>query len=1015
MNETDDQQHTHPSADEMTRGYKEENIQKWILSGRDANNDTLQNSDQTGGHLNRLSSTEDDLQLGVEACVYSSEQIQITINENISYPKASLDNSILSRGNSLTSSYSVSSEFKSVMDVLNFWKDDPEEILLDLGFGREEPDISVKIPSRFINNPSVAQGINIRLFLEAQKERMEVENVDFFTRFRQLEVLHNVTSAFSSLFNNVSSNNEQCAPKSDVNRTDSRQAFSNKKKRSRLSSLLRRASKQALGQMQSRQESQNVPETEDGQKAFTRPKGIDKPLLKRRITHFTESVCLGPLEEEQSPAPDGFSFKSNTGDANKENSQTDHVSSTREMENSIITDISRIRPRDSSCSMSSILKKRHATDNKAPDSFEMEEIHSFDEGGITETFPALARDDILVDVIKRANSCQSDSSGFLEEPSVPAIISQSVDMPEISEIPPLSSVLTSQSMQSQGPLTISSSLESSPPDPKKEMETTVDPEADAKISNKNEDFLEMEYIRDETSAHSFPAESPITDTSLPSLLKEDFSKTVVEHPDKGWSLMDTSLDENKDDQEVICNKMETIPQQLVNDNENNITNLKNSSLHTESDIPIYLCSDEDMQNKNCHVNSQFEMMNILDNSPCPVPSEDVLSFESFTTKKSFKSANNEEAGEETHLRDSITAKEPLQASPSKSGLTRSVTVQMASELYFTQKSDLKANLSKRYSLEYAEPLCHNKRQQFMKRTQSDMPEFYHDAGNQNGSVKQRKNVSTSKHSNDMYYSSVDLSDSMDFKRENRNVETFYSEQSSLCYHHHHYCHFCCHQSHCSSCCSQKGMPTLGAVGHLQTTLQLLQCVLRKIAVLPYTMEEMENMKKSLHTFRERLFEIEEQISHEQAEVCNALSEIEREDVKHVNDLRKSVRQEVTELEDQLGDLTHKYEEGLKMQLQRLLEEQSHLLKELHIKSEETHQSTGNSVPGFRPQTSGKSIAIQCHLLNGTPAENSCDLPDVKDPCSDIPAPETSQEEPKAPSRKLNPPEKLDFIGFLHSI
>ncbi|XP_051785321.1 protein ITPRID1 isoform X2 [Erpetoichthys calabaricus] len=1011
MNETDDQQHTHPSVNDMTRGYTEENIQKWILSGRDANNDTLQNSDQTGGHLNRLCSTEDDLQLGVEACVYSSEEIQITINENISYPKASLDNSILSRGNSLTSSYSVRSEFKSVMDVLNFWKDDPEEILLDLGFGREEPDISVKIPSRFINNPSVAQGINIRLFLEAQKERMEVENADFSTRFRQLEVLHNVTSAFSSLFNNVSSSNEQCAPKSDVNRTDNRQAFSDKKKRSKLSSLLRRASKQALGQMQSRLESQNIPETEDGQKAFTRPKGIDKPLLKRRINPcFTESVSLGPLVEEQSPAPDGLSSKSNTGDANKENSQTDHFSSTTEMENSVVTEISRMRPRDSPCSMSSILMKRHATDNKAPDSFEMEEIHSFDEGGITENFPALARDDILVDVIKRANSCQSDSSGFLEEPSVPAIISQSVDMPEISEIPPLSSVMISQSMQSQGPLTISSSLVSSTPDPKKEMETIVDPEADAKITDENEDFPEMEHIRDETSAHSFPAESPIPDSSLPTLFKEDFSKTVVEHPDKGRSLMDTSLNENKDEQEVICNKTETIPQQLVNDNENNISNFKNSILHTESDIPVYLCSDEDMQNKNCYVNSQSEMMNILDNSPCPVQSEDGLSIESFTTKKIFKSASNEEAGEETHLRDSITAKEPLQASPSKSGLTRSVTVQMASELYFTQKSDLKTNLSKRYSLEYAEPFCHNKRQQFMKRTQSDMPEFYKEAGNQNGSVKQRKKVSTSKHSNDLYYSSVNLSDSMDFKRENRNVETFYSEQPSLCYHHHHYCHFCCHQSHCSSCCSQKGMPTLGAVGHLQTTLQLLQCVLRKIAVLPYTMEEMENMKKSLHTFRERLFEIEEQIIHEQAEVCNALSEIEREDVKHINDLRKSVRQEVTELEDQLGDLAHKYEEGLKMQLQRLLEEQSYLLKELHIKGEETHQSAANSV-----QTSGKSIAIQCHLLNGTPAENSCDLPDVKDPCSDIPAPETSQEESKATSRKSNPPEKLDFIGFLHSI
>lgn len=64
------------------------------------------------------------------------------------------------------------------MDVLNLWQDDPEELLLDLGFGAEEPDITVKIPARFINHQSKARGINIQLFLEAQKNRMDIENPD---------------------------------------------------------------------------------------------------------------------------------------------------------------------------------------------------------------------------------------------------------------------------------------------------------------------------------------------------------------------------------------------------------------------------------------------------------------------------------------------------------------------------------------------------------------------------------------------------------------------------------------------------------------------------------------------------------------------------------------------------------------------------------------------------------------------------------------------------------------------
>ncbi|MGH0165705.1 UNVERIFIED_CONTAM: hypothetical protein FKN15_049938 [Acipenser sinensis] len=70
-------------------------------------------------------------------------------------------------------------EYISVMDILDRWQDDPEEVLLDLGFGVDEPDISIKIPSRFINCPSSAQGINIRVFLEAQKMRMDTENPDY--------------------------------------------------------------------------------------------------------------------------------------------------------------------------------------------------------------------------------------------------------------------------------------------------------------------------------------------------------------------------------------------------------------------------------------------------------------------------------------------------------------------------------------------------------------------------------------------------------------------------------------------------------------------------------------------------------------------------------------------------------------------------------------------------------------------------------------------------------------------
>lgn len=66
----------------------------------------------------------------------------------------------------------------SAMDKFNLWNDDPEELLLELGFGSDEPDLSGRIPARFINHQSQARGINLQVFLEAQKSRLDLENPD---------------------------------------------------------------------------------------------------------------------------------------------------------------------------------------------------------------------------------------------------------------------------------------------------------------------------------------------------------------------------------------------------------------------------------------------------------------------------------------------------------------------------------------------------------------------------------------------------------------------------------------------------------------------------------------------------------------------------------------------------------------------------------------------------------------------------------------------------------------------
>lgn len=64
----------------------------------------------------------------------------------------------------------------SVLDILHLCAEDAEETLLELGFGLDEPQFNIRIPSRFFTFPSQAQGINFRLFLDSQLQRIRDED-----------------------------------------------------------------------------------------------------------------------------------------------------------------------------------------------------------------------------------------------------------------------------------------------------------------------------------------------------------------------------------------------------------------------------------------------------------------------------------------------------------------------------------------------------------------------------------------------------------------------------------------------------------------------------------------------------------------------------------------------------------------------------------------------------------------------------------------------------------------------
>ncbi|XP_054427238.1 protein ITPRID1 [Pteronotus mesoamericanus] len=379
---------------------KQESIQQWLDSGF-------------------FVSVKDNFQQASEHAAFLPEQgkAHMTVQDYMRSLHQFPETPTLTRGTSFNSCHSATSIPQSIPEWLEFWENDPVEILLDLGFGADEPDICTQIPARFLGCSSAARGINIHVFLEAQKQRMDIENPDLYGRFQQLEILDHVANAFSSLLNEV--NTLQSKAKEEdgeesVHRTSVGGANEHQR---RTSELLRRASRRNIRGDCSSKVSESLKNREEFSLPSTKPGAREAQLsavmdnlqqvyLSSSAEHLSLQDCDDlipchppqPLLKKQWPsspvlnkqAPPSCMPKGPV----KDRAPKEHWIQTNKLKS--LADVS-----------------------GAPDSFEMEEVQSFEEE--IGNPPDLTSGTVGA-MVSRANSCQSDSSGFLEElPEPPAL------------------------------------------------------------------------------------------------------------------------------------------------------------------------------------------------------------------------------------------------------------------------------------------------------------------------------------------------------------------------------------------------------------------------------------------------------------------------------------------------------------------------------------------------------------------------------------------------------------------
>ncbi|XP_038665749.1 protein ITPRID1 [Scyliorhinus canicula] len=905
-----------PSILHTKNDYKQQSVQEWLNTSCTLHaNEHRPQSPQRTGILKRMYSIEDDLMLGVEANLYPSGMQNMSVQDYMRTLHTCSEKQTLSRWNSMASATSVASGPKSVVELLNLWHHDPEDLLLDLGFGKEEADISAKIPARFINSSSVATGINLGVFLDAQKLRMEMESHNLYNRFQQLEALQKANDMFSSLYTEIV--NESLS--SELT-TEEQQHLETKEK---CRKMLRKLSRD-MNDSQSFVASNEEVSGKDRQAAFHRAHQC-----------IPEDSVLAPLTAAQNEV------------ANKAldmplNMKEGQVCTSLEMG-------AKGRDGESRLITFQTKKLKICTSNQPPDSFEMEEVQSFDE----DSCPRMAANKIFLD-LKRENSCQSDSSGFLEEPFIPLQIQRALQN------------VSDDSIRSQATLQENGQWPSGSSDPEQATDSFIDQTCIA------------------GSVDSDQTQCSETHTMLCVLQKEKIFNV-----------------ENFDSRPPASSNHQMIAAPCAEKNTEEINSLAGSThyLHT---TPLETTRHRSALNTSTWPSNEIYVQNgagvcqndnsVRSNAPSVSTNQENFNLAPQNSTGTSKLVTFQISQDKLQQRNIMFhSSEPLplllqpnKDSPMHENVFRESRVKLRDAV--VQTDEITGD-------------CATERHRQVKNC--NLLAFQ-----SGGLLKKSASLDTGLH----------------------NIENNAQEPTAIHPAHCHHCHHCsCHHHHCSSTWfNEKDGKT--AVSHTERqlikTLQQLQQTARIISASPHAFQEVETMKKSLFGFRNRLLDLEQQITEQQASVYNVLTEDERDDMKRLRNLRQAVRHEVTEMEVQLEDRTRQLGEGMGMQFQSLVEEQSSFCSYIEDLRQRRDASSGSwpwsssscAIPTPAPVTTSQEPDCAAGTtqpvlsVSGlSPAPSASDKTDT-----DLKLESDKDAEPKAKKHNQHS-EMLDFRGFLLNI